>query len=104
MPTTWRRPASLVRAPSSRRLPVTTIWSGLALGAIYALVALGYNVVFVSSNVFNFAHAQLVMLGTFLAFWGTVTLKLPIGVVFVLSAVIVAAVAVVEERTAIRTV
>jgi branched-chain amino acid transport system permease protein len=81
---------------------MNTIWSGLALGAIYALVALGYQVVFVSSNVFNFAHAQLIMLGTFVAFWGFVTLKLPTVLVFLLAAVIVAAVAVVEERIAIR--
>jgi branched-chain amino acid transport system permease protein len=81
---------------------MSIIWSGVALGAIYALVALGYNTVFVTTNVFNFAHAQLIMLGTFIAFWGSVTLKLPTVVVFLLSGSIVAAVAVVEERTAIR--
>jgi branched-chain amino acid transport system permease protein len=78
------------------------VWSGLALGAVYALVALGYHIVFVSSNAFNFAHAQLIMLGTFIVYWGSVTLKLPIGLVFLLAAVIVGGVAVVEERTAIR--
>jgi branched-chain amino acid transport system permease protein len=83
---------------------MTTIWAGLALGAIYALIALGYHIVFVSSNAFNFAHAQLVMLGVFVSFWGLVTLKLPTIVVFGLAAGIVAAVAVVEERVAIRTV
>ncbi|MCW2494480.1 branched-chain amino acid ABC transporter permease [Jatrophihabitans sp.] len=81
---------------------MTVIWSGLTLGAIYGLVALGYNIVFVTSNVFNFAHAQLLTLGTFIAFWATVTLKLPTVLVFLLCAVIVAAVAVVEERIAIR--
>jgi branched-chain amino acid transport system permease protein len=81
---------------------MSTVWGGLALGAIYALVALGYNIVFVSSNVFNFAQAQLLMLGTFVAFWGSVTLKLPTVVVFLLCAVVVGVVAVIEERTAIR--
>jgi branched-chain amino acid transport system permease protein len=81
---------------------MTIVWSGLAIGAIYGLIALGYNIVFVSSNVFNFAHAQLVTLGTFVAFWGSVTLKLPPVLVFLLAAVIVGGVAVVEERTAIR--
>ena len=83
---------------------MTTLLAGLALGAIYALIALGYHIVFVSSNAFNFAHAQLVMLGVFISYWGLVTLKLPTGIVFVLAALIVAAVAVVEERIAIRTV
>jgi branched-chain amino acid transport system permease protein len=81
---------------------MSAIWAGLALGAIYGLVALGYNIVFVSSGVFNFAHAQLLMLGTFVAFFGTVTLGLPPWLVFILAAVVVALVAVIEERTAIR--
>lgn len=81
---------------------MNTIWSGLALGAIYGIVAIGYNIVFVSSNVFNFAHAQLIMLGTFLAYWGSVTLKLPTVLVFLLAGAITAVVAVVIERTAIR--
>lgn len=40
--------------------------SGLSLGAIYALVALGFVVIFRSSQVFNFAHGELVTLGAFL--------------------------------------
>ena len=83
---------------------MTTVWSGLALGAIYALIALGYHLVFISSNTFNFAHAQLVMLGVFVSFWGLVTLKLPTVVVLLLAAAVVAGVATVEERVAIRTV
>jgi branched-chain amino acid transport system permease protein len=81
---------------------VTLIWSGLTVGAIYALVAVGYNIVFVSSGTFNFANAQLIMLGTFIAYWGLDVLKLNVGIVFVLAAVIVAAVAGLEERIAIR--
>ncbi|HEX3947078.1 MAG TPA: branched-chain amino acid ABC transporter permease, partial [Acidimicrobiales bacterium] len=83
---------------------MTLIWSGLALGAIYALVAVGYNIVFVSSGAFNFANAQLIMLGTFVAYWGLDVLKLNVGLVFLLSAAIVAAVAGLEERIAIRSV
>ncbi len=56
---------------------MTILWSGLALGAVYVLVAIGYNIVFVSSNTFNFAQAQLMMVGTFVAYTGLVTLKLP---------------------------
>jgi branched-chain amino acid transport system permease protein len=83
---------------------MTIIWVGLSQGAIYGLVALGYNIVFVSSNVFNFAHAQLLTLGTFIAYWAAVTLKLPTVWVFLLPAAIVGCVAIVEERVAIRAV
>lgn len=37
--------------------------SGLTMGAIYALVAIGYNVVFATTQIINFAQGQLVMLG-----------------------------------------
>jgi branched-chain amino acid transport system permease protein len=83
---------------------VTLIWAGLSLGAVYALVAVGYNIVFTASGTFNFAHAQLLMLGTFLAYWGLAVLRWPVVAVFVLAAVVVGAVAVAEERFAIRTV
>src|SRR5207248_4213990 len=80
----------------------TTIWSGLAVGAVYALVAIGYNVVLLASGVFNFAHAQLIMLGTFMAFVGAGSLGLPVLLVIPFAAAVVAAVAIAEERVAIR--
>jgi branched-chain amino acid transport system permease protein len=36
---------------------------GLFLGAIYALVALGFVTVFKATNVINFAHGSLLLLG-----------------------------------------
>ncbi len=41
-------------------------FSGLALGSIYALVALGFVVIYRASQVLNFAHGEFVMLGAFL--------------------------------------
>lgn len=81
---------------------MTLLWSGLAVGAIYGLVALGYNIVYISSAAFNFANAQLIMLGTFTAYWGLSVLKWNAGLVLVMSAAIVGGVAIVEERIAIR--
>ena len=40
--------------------------SGLSLGCIYALIAMGFVVVFKATNVVNFAHASFVMLGAYL--------------------------------------
>lgn len=39
---------------------------GLALGAVYALVAVGFVVIYRSSQIFNFAHGELVAVGAFL--------------------------------------
>lgn len=83
---------------------MTLIWDGLSLGAVYALVAVGYNIVFTASGTFNFAHAQLLMFGTFIAYWGLAVLRWPAVLVFVLAALIVAVLAIAEERLAIRTV
>lgn len=81
---------------------MTTVWAGLATGAIYSFIAIGYNIVMLASGVFNFAHAQLVMLGTFMAFVGLTTLGLPFPLAALFGAVVVGAVAVLEERIAIR--
>ncbi len=40
--------------------------SGLSLGAIYALIALGFVAIYRASKVFNFAHGDLLTLGAFL--------------------------------------
>ncbi|QKW35379.1 branched-chain amino acid ABC transporter permease [Actinomadura sp. NAK00032] len=42
---------------------------GLALGAIYALLALGYTMVYGVLRLINFAHADIFMVGTFAALW-----------------------------------
>lgn len=81
---------------------MTIIWGGLALGAVYALVAIGYNIVFISSNTFNFAQAQLMMVGTFVTYTGLVTLRLPVFAAVLLAMAAVAVVASIEERVAIR--
>ncbi|MGW6378481.1 branched-chain amino acid ABC transporter permease [Rhodococcus sp. NPDC055112] len=81
---------------------MTIVWSGLALGAVYTLVAIGYNIVFISSNTFNFAQAQLMMVGTFVAYTGLVTLKLPVLVVAVMATVTVMILAGLEEIIAVR--
>ncbi len=81
---------------------MTTVWAGLSSGAIYALIAVAYNLVYIGSGTFNFAHANLVTLGVFLAYWGLVQVSWPVAAVFLLSALIVGVVAAIEERVAIR--
>ncbi|MGV3760575.1 MAG: branched-chain amino acid ABC transporter permease [Actinomycetota bacterium] len=54
---------------------IETVFSGIALGAKYALVALGFVVVFKATGVINFAQASLVLVGGYLCWnfadtWG----------------------------------
>jgi branched-chain amino acid transport system permease protein len=80
---------------------VTTLWSGLSTGAIYALIAIGYNLTVTTAGVLNFAFAQVAMVGAFVAISG-VQLGLPLYFVLPLAALAGTAVATLEERVAIR--
>jgi branched-chain amino acid transport system permease protein len=81
---------------------VTTVWAGLSVGAIYVLVALGYNIVFISAGTFNFANANLLMAGVFIAYWGLAQHGLPVLAVFIVAGLGVMALASLEERIAFR--
>jgi branched-chain amino acid transport system permease protein len=53
------------------------IVNGLAMGAIYALVALGLLFIFNAARIVNFAQGQLLMIGAFLAVTTVVDSELP---------------------------
>ena len=55
------------------------LFSGLALGSIYGLVALGFAVVFKATDVFNFAQGMFVVCGAFFAVTAISLLGLPFG-------------------------
>ena len=79
-----------------------TIWAGLAVGAIYVLVAVGFNIVFVVSGTFNFAQPQFLMVGAFISYTVVVSLKLPVIVALIVGAGIGAIVGAIEEYVAVR--
>lgn len=80
---------------------ITTIYAGLSTGAIYTLVAIGYNITLTSSGVLNFAFANTLVLGGFVAIT-TTALGFPLPLTLLACAVVCAAVAILEERVAIR--
>jgi len=53
------------------------LFSGLALGSIYGLVALGFAVVFKATEVFNFAQGMFVVCGAYFIVTGITKLQLP---------------------------
>jgi branched-chain amino acid transport system permease protein len=81
---------------------MTLIYAGLSLGAVYALVAIGYNLIFIASHSFNFAQAQLMMIGAFVTYMAYVKLGLSSALVIMLAMAVVAIAASIEERIAIR--
>jgi len=44
------------------------IINGLALGSIYALIALGFSIIYKSTDILNLAHGEMMMISAFMAF------------------------------------
>jgi branched-chain amino acid transport system permease protein len=78
--------------------------SGLAMGAVYGLVALSYNLVYATRNIVNFAQGELVVLAMMLGVTLHVTQGLPLWVAFIMAAVVVALVSLLIEYLAVRVV
>ncbi len=57
---------------------------GLAVGSIYALIALGFALLYKSTKILNLAHGELVLFGGYLAIALTRALHLPLALAFVL--------------------
>ena len=51
--------------------------SGLALGSVYAIVALGYTMVYGIAKMLNFAHGDIIMAGGYVAFYACTKFNLP---------------------------
>ncbi len=76
--------------------------TGLALGAVYALIGVTYNIMFAASRVMSFTAGQLGMLGGVLGAWFILRLGVPMPLGFVLAMAGCAAIGVVTEVVAVR--
>ena len=80
---------------------VQILLSGMALGAAYALIALGFVVIYRSSQVFNFAHGEFLTIGAF-SMLSMCNLGLPWPLALLAAMTITGVVAAVIERVVIR--
>ena len=76
--------------------------SGLSLGAIYALIALGYTMVYGIAKMLNFAHGDIIMIGGFAAFITMATSWCPLWLAMVITVVVCTVLGVVIEKVAYR--
>jgi len=76
--------------------------NGLSLGSIYALVALGYTMVYGIIQLINFAHGDVLMVGAYVGFAAVVFLKLSIWWAFLLAMGCTALLGILIERVAYR--
>ena len=81
---------------------VQTLISGLSLGSIYALIALGYTMVYGIAKMLNFAHGDIIMVGAYAVIVAVMQLSLPPVIAILISIIVCAVLGVVIERLAYK--
>jgi branched-chain amino acid transport system permease protein len=76
--------------------------SGLSIGSVYALIAQGYYVTFITTGALNFGQGEFLMVGALFGLTCYITLGLPYAVAVVGAVVLVGAMGIGLERAAIR--
>lgn len=77
-------------------------FTGLTLGSIYAMVALGFTMIYNATGIINLAQGEFVMLGGLIIVFCTMVLKIPLLMAFVLTVTVVTLVGALFERLAIH--
>lgn len=74
--------------------------NGISLGSLYALVAIGYTMVYGILRLINFAHGEIFMLSTYVALYGVALFALPWQLSFLLAILITGLMGVLIEKAA----
>jgi branched-chain amino acid transport system permease protein len=78
------------------------VFAGIALGCIYALIALGFSIIFKASEVINFAQGGLLLLGAYVVSAGVFYWHLPFLLALLLGIVITILIGALFERFVLR--
>ncbi len=81
---------------------VQLLFAGVALGAVYALVAIGFTVIFKASRVINFAQGQMLAAGAFFTSWLALGANLPFWVALPLGLLFTASIGLAFQLGVIR--
>lgn len=76
--------------------------NGVSLGSVYAIIALGYTMVYGIAKMLNFAHGDVIMIGSYLVFVGVSTMGLPTIVGVLISVLACTLLGVTIERIAYK--
>ena len=76
--------------------------NGISLGSLYALIAIGYTMVYGILRLINFAHGEIFMLSTYVALYGVAMFTLPWQIAFLLAILLTGLMGVLIEKTAYR--
>ena len=76
--------------------------SGISLGSIYAIIALGYTMVYGIAKMLNFAHGDVIMVGAYICFFAVSRFNLPPVVGVLLAMVVCTVLGILVERLAYK--
>ena len=74
--------------------------NGISLGSVYAIIALGYTMVYGIAKMLNFAHGDVIMIGAYVSFCAISYLNLPPVVSVLLAMIVCTVLGIVIERLA----
>ena len=76
--------------------------NGISIGSVYAIIALGYTMVYGIAKMLNFAHGDVIMVGAYISFCVTNYLHLPVFVSILASVVVCTVLGIVIEALAYK--
>ncbi|HGE70014.1 TPA: branched-chain amino acid ABC transporter permease, partial [Candidatus Poribacteria bacterium] len=76
--------------------------NGIQLGTVYALIALGYTMVYGIIRLINFAHADIFMIGVYVALFTSNAYQIPFPIVVLISMIVCSALGVIVEKLAYK--
>ncbi len=81
---------------------ISYLINGISLGSVYAIIALGYTMVYGIAKMLNFAHGDVIMVGAFAVFTIVSTMGLPVWLGILISVIICTVLGVIIERVAYK--
>ncbi len=81
---------------------VQHFFNALTLGSLYALIAIGYTMVYGILRLINFAHGEIFMLGAYFVFWGVTLFHLPWFVAVIGSILVTSMAGIMVDRVAYK--
>lgn len=81
---------------------ISYLLNGISLGSIYALIALGYTMVYGIAKMLNFAHGDVIMVGGFTVFIAISSLKFPVWLSIITGIIVCTLLGVIIEKLAYK--
>lgn len=81
---------------------LSSLINGVSLGSVYAIIALGYTMVYGIAKMLNFAHGDVIMVGAYITFIVMNNAGLPVWLAIILSVIVCTALGIMVEKMAYK--